>query len=230
MKVLIVSPHPDDEVLGVGGTAARLASEGNDVTVAIVTKGWEPLFAKSQVEQVRAEARVANEVLGVKSLRFMDLPVTKLNEIHNHELNKQFEQLINEEKPALVLLPFCGDRHEDHKQVFSACMVALRPVESRKYVKRILCYETVSETHWSTAYVESCFEPQLWVDISNQLSTKLEAMRSYKSQLRQEPDARSLEAISSLAKWRGNMVGMPAAECFVVVRECWGYRGQEKPV
>lgn len=221
MKVLVVSPHPDDEVLGVGGTIARLASEGNDVTVTIVTKGWEPLFADSQVEQVRAEAHEANEVLGVKSLRFMDLPVTKLNAIHKHELNKEFEQLINDERPELIFLPFCGDRHEDHRQVFDACTVALRPVVSRKYVKRILCYETVSETHWSTAYVESCFEPQLWIEMSNHLSTKLEAMRRYRSQLRQEPDARSLEAISSLAKWRGSMVGMLAAECFVVVRECW---------
>jgi len=221
MKVLVVSPHPDDEVLGVGGTIARLASEGNDVTVAIVTTGWEPLFADSQVEQVRAEARAAGEVLRVRSLRFMDMPVTKLNEIHKYQLNREFEQLINEEEPELVFSPFPGDRQEDHRQVFDACMVALRPVESRKFVKRILCYETVSETHWSSAYIECCFEPQLWVDISKHLSTKLEAMRRYKSQLQQEPHARSLEAISSLAKWRGSMVGMPAAECFVVVRESW---------
>lgn len=221
MKVLVVSPHPDDEVLGAGGTIARLASQGNDITVAIVTKGWEPLFSNSLVEQVRAEALAANKILEVKSLRFMDLPVTKLNEIPRHQLNKVFEQLIAEEEPELIFLPFGGDMQEDHRQVFYACMVALRSAISRKYIKRILCYETVSETHWSNANVEPCFEPQLWVDISNHLSTKLEAMRKYKSQLHQEPDARSLEAISSLAKWRGSIVGMPAAECFVVVRECW---------
>jgi LmbE family N-acetylglucosaminyl deacetylase len=221
MKVLVVSPHPDDEVLGTGGTIARLTNEGNDVTVAIVTKGWEPLFPNSQVEQIRAEARAAGQVLGVNSLRFMDLPVTKLNEIHKHQLNKEFDQLVSEEEPELVFIPFCGDRQEDHRQVFDACMIALRPLVSRKYVKRILCYETISETHWSAACIEPYFEPQLWVDISNYLSVKLEAMRRYISQLRQEPDARSLEAISSLAKWRGSMVGMPAAECFVVVRECW---------
>jgi len=222
MKILVVSPHPDDEVLGVGGTIARFASEGSDVTVTIVTKGWEPLFPDSQVEQVRGEARAAGNVLGVKSLRFMDLPVTKLNEISKHELNKEFEQLMSEEEPELVFLPFCGDLQEDHRQVFDACMVALRPAISREYLKQILCYETVSETHWSATCVESCFEPQLWVDISNHLSTKLEAMRRYGSQLQEEPDARSLEAISSLAKWRGSMVGMCAAECFVVVRELWG--------
>ena len=221
MKVLAIAPHPDDEVLGAGGTIARLASEGNEVTVVIVTKGWLPLFADAQVEKVRAEARAANETLGVKSLRFMDLPVTKLNEIPKHELNNEFERLVKEERPELVFLPFCSDLQEDHRQVFHACMVALRPLVSRKHVRQILCYETVSETHWSAAHIEPCFQPQLWVDISNHLPAKLEAMRRYESQLQPPPDARSLEAISSLAKWRGSMVGMSAAECFVVVRELW---------
>ncbi len=221
MKALVVSPHPDDEVLGVGGTIARLTAEGSEVTVVIVTRGWEPLFPDSQVEQVRTEASEANKLLGVKSLRFMDLPVTRLNAIPKHELNSGFERLMEEEKPELVFLPFCGDRHEDHRQVFDACMVALRPGQGRKYVRQILCYETVSETHWSGPYIEPCFQPQLWVDISSQLPVKLEAMRRYKSQLRQHPDARSIEAISSLAKWRGSIAGMSAAECFIVVREHW---------
>lgn len=221
MKVLVLSPHPDDEVLGAGGTIARLAREANDVTVTIVTKGWEPLFPNSQVEQVRSEARAASEVLGVKSLRFMDLPVTKLNELAKHKLNREFEELMSEEEPEIVFLPFGGDLQEDHRQVFEASMVALRPAVSKKHVKRILCYETVSETHWSAGNVESYFVPQLWVDISDHLAVKLEAMRCYNSQLQQEPDARSPEAISSLAKWRGSMVGMHAAECFITVRECW---------
>jgi len=220
MKILVVAPHPDDEVLGVGGTIARLASEGNDVTVAISTKGWEPLFPESQIEQVRDEANQANSFLGVKSLRFMDLPVTKLSQIPKNELNREFEQLMNEEKPEIVFLPFCGDLQDDHRQVFAACMVALRPMVSRTHVRKILSYETVSETHCSAAYVEPYFQPQLWVDISKHISAKLEAMCKYKSQLQPEPGARSLEAISSLAKWRGSMVGMFAAECFVVVREC----------
>ncbi len=221
MKVLVVAPHPDDEVLGAGGTIARLSAEGNDVTVAIVTRGWEPLFTDSQVEQVRDEARAAADVLGVKSLRFMDMPVTRLNSIDKHQLNGAFGQLMDDEAPELVFLPFGADRHEDHRQVFDACMVALRPIVGRKLVKQLLCYETVSETHWSAAYVESAFQPQLWVDISEHLSTKLEAMRKYSSQLQPEPDARSLEALSSLAKWRGSMAAMAAAECFVVVRQCW---------
>lgn len=220
MEVLVVSPHPDDEVLGVGGTIARLVAEGHNVTVSIVTRGWDPLFAKSQVDQVRAEAVKANEVLGTQSVHFMDLPVTKLSLMPKHELNQAFELLIDKVEPELVFLPFFGDRHEDHRQVFDACMVALRPVAKRQYVKRILCYETVSETHWSAPYVEPQFAPQVWFDISDHLSTKLDAMRAYDSQVRPQPDARSLEAVSSMAKWRGSVVGMSAAECFVLIRDC----------
>ena len=222
MNVLVVSPHPDDEVLGVGGTMHRLAGEGHDVTVAIVTKGWAPLFPQEQVAQVRDEARAANAALGVKTVRFMDLPVTKLHAMPRHELNAAFDRLVSAEQPEWVFLPFPGDRHEDHRRVFDAGLVALRPVTSRSFVKRIFCYETVSETHWSASRLEPAFEPQLWFDISNHLDAKLAAMRKYASQVRAAPDARSLEAVSALATWRGSIVGMRAAEVFVLVRECWG--------
>lgn len=221
MKVLVISPHPDDEVLGVGGTMHRLAGEGHEVVVAIVTKGWAPLYPDQQVRKVRAEAQAANAALGVRSVRFMDLPVTKLQAIPEHELNAAFDLLLAEEKPDWVFLPFPGDRHEDHRQVFDAGLVALRPVAGRPPVKRILCYETVSETHWSASHLEPAFEPQLWVDVSEDLDAKLDAMRKYASQLRPVPDARSLEAVTALATWRGSIVGMSAAEVFVLVRECW---------
>ncbi|MBW8000395.1 MAG: PIG-L family deacetylase [Planctomycetes bacterium] len=221
MKILVIAPHPDDEVLGVGGTISKLACQGHDVTAVIVTKGWEPLFPNSQVEQVRSESAKAAKILGIKNLRFMDLPVTKLNELPKYELNKKFDDLITQEQPNYVFLPFHGDLHEDHRQVFQASMVALRPVADRQYVKRILCYETVSETHWTAPYLEVGFEPDLWVDISEHLPAKLEAMGKYKSQLQPEPSARSLEAIKSLSNWRGSIVGMNNAECFVTVRQYW---------
>ena len=219
MKLLVISPHPDDEVLGVGGTMHRLAGEGHEVTVAIATKGWAPLYPETQVAQVRAEAQAANAALGVKTVRFMDLPVTRLHALPEHELNAAFDRLVTDEKPEWVFLPFPGDRHEDHRQVFDASLVALRPVADRAFVKRILCYETVSETHWSASRLEPAFEPQLWFDISEHLDAKLDAMRKYASQLRPAPDARSLEAVSALATWRGSVGGMPAAEAFVLVRE-----------
>lgn len=219
MKILVIAPHPDDEVLGAGGTMCRLASEGHEVTAAIMTRGWEPLFPESQVTQVRAEAREANALLGVDEVRFVDLPVTRLNLMPEHELNAALDQLVVETRPEWVFLPHPGDRHEDHRQLFDAALVALRPVRGRDHVRRIWCYETVSETHWATAQLEPNFEPHTWVDISAQLRTKLEAMGRYRSQVQPAPGPRSLEAVEALAVWRGSVVSMKAAETFVVVRE-----------
>jgi LmbE family N-acetylglucosaminyl deacetylase len=221
MNVLLIAPHPDDEVLGAGGTITRLGREGNHLTVVIVTKGWEPLFSESQVEQVRDETRRAAQILGVKVLEFMDLPVTKLNSIPKHEINGAFEKLIDKHKPELVFLPFYGDLQEDHRQTFESSMVALRPVKGRHQASQILCYETPSETHCSGRVLSCCFEPQLWIDISEHLDTKLEAMRQYQSQLRDAPDARSLQGVEALARFRGSVLALNAAECFMVVRQCW---------
>ena len=218
MKVLVVAPHPDDEVLGVGGTILRLSGEGHEVVVAIATKGWSPLYPEEQVTQVRSESRTAAGVLGVRDVVFLDLPVTRLHALPEAELNKVFVDLMAEIRPQWVFVPFGGDRHEDHRQVFDACMVALRPVVGGNSAKMVLAYETVSETHWAAPGVEGAFEPQYYVDISGHLPGKCEAMRHYASQMRPAPDARSIEAITALATWRGSIVGRAAAEAFMVVR------------
>lgn len=221
MNILVVAPHPDDEVLAMGATIARLIDEGNDVTVVIATKGWEPLFKEEQVQQTRTEAKSANQLLGVKSLKFLDLPVAKLNTLAKYEINAVFEKLMADITPAKVFLPFPGDLQDDHKQVFDACMVALRPVKSKDYLHEILCYETVSETHCTADICNDTFQPNLWVDIAKYLPQKLQAMAKYQSQLQNSPDARSLEAIEALAKWRGSVVGFQAAECFGAIRQCY---------
>ncbi|NOS99178.1 MAG: PIG-L family deacetylase [Phycisphaerales bacterium] len=220
-RILVIAPHPDDEVLGVGGTIRRLVDEGCRVTVAIATVGWAPLYPDDQVARVRAEAGEANRLLGVHELRFLDLPVTKLDRLPRHEINAVFDRLVTDVQPRWVFLPFAGDRHEDHRQVFEAAQVALRPVAARDPLTRIWCYETVSETHWAVPTVEPTFQPQAFMDVSAQLAVKLQAMRVYASQLRTPPDARAPEAVAALARWRGSVAGMNAAEAFVVVRERW---------
>jgi LmbE family N-acetylglucosaminyl deacetylase len=219
VKILVIAPHPDDEVLGMGGTMCRLAAEGHEITVAIITRGWAPLFPDAQVQQVRSEARAANELLGVRTVRFLDLPVTRLHELPEHELNGAMAKLVVDEEPEWVFMPHPGDRHEDHRQVFDAGLVALRPVRGREYVRRIWCYETVSETHWAAPNIEPNFEPHTWFDITDHLETKLAAMQRYGSQMQPFPAPRSLEAVRALAVWRGSVVSMGAAESFVVVRE-----------
>lgn len=216
-NMLIIAPHPDDEVLGCGGTIARLTAAGHDATVAVVTKGT-PLFPASQVRQVRAEASKAARLLGSRLL-FMDLPVTTLHLIPEHKLNAAFATLIAKVEPDTVFLPFPGDRHEDHRQVFDAAMVAMRPDGRRHRVARIACYETVSETHWSAPGIEPAFDPNWYVDIAAFLPTKLAAMREYKSQLAEAIPARSIDAIESVARFRGSVVGMEAAEAFMIVLE-----------
>ncbi len=217
-SILVIAPHPDDEVLGCGGTIARFAGGGHEVTVAIVTRGT-PLFPAAQVRQVRAEARRASRSLGVRSLRFLNLPVTTLHLIPEHKLNTAFCRLVNETRPDIAFLPFAGDRHEDHRQIFDAAMVAMRPDGRRPLVKRICCYETVSETHWTAPGIEPPFEPNWYVDVSATLAAKLAAMKLYKSQLAESIPARSLQAIESLARFRGSVVGLEAAEAFWLVRE-----------
>ena len=118
-------------------------------------------------------------------------------------------------------VPFPGDRHQDHREVFDAMMVAMRTDGRRHRVGRIACYETVSETHWSAPGVEPCFEPNWYVDVAASLADKLAAMRAYASQLAEGIPARSIEAIEALGRFRGSVVGVPAAEAFQIVRDLW---------
>ncbi len=222
MTVLVIAPHPDDEVLGCGGVIRRFANEGHAVHVAIVTRGWAPLFPDDQVAQVRAEAEAASKILGVTQLHFMDLPVTKLAQLPEHELNGAMGGLVDQTQPNWVFLPYRSDLHEDHKQIFDAAQVALRPLPNRLNVERILCYETLSETHWHAPQAEPAFTPQTYIDITSTLAAKIEAMRAYKSQLRDAPNARSIDSIEALAKFRGMTVHRMAAEAFVPIREVLG--------
>ncbi len=219
MNVLVIAPHPDDEVLGCGGTIRRLSSEGHAVHVAIVTRGWAPLFPDAQVSQVRAEAQAAAAQLGAVRVHFLDLPVTKLAHLPEHELNGALHALVGAVDPQWVFLPFRSDVHEDHRQVYDAALVALRPLPGRLNVQRVLCYETLSETHWYGPGVDPAFVPQVYIEISAQLTSKLDAMRTYASQLRPAPNARSLESLEALARFRGMTVHVHAAEAFVLIRD-----------
>lgn len=222
MKMLVVAPHPDDEVLGCGGTIRRYAAAGHEVHIAIVTRGWAPLYPDSQVEQVRSEARASAAILGAAELHFLDLPVTRLAELPEHELNGAISGLLDRVQPGWVFLPYRSDLHEDHKQIFDAAQVALRPLPNRLGVERVLCYETLSETHWHAPQAEPAFTPQVFIDISTTLDAKIEAMRAYKSQMRDAPNARSIESIEALARFRGMTVHRHAAEAFVLLREVIG--------
>ena len=210
MKVLVIAPHNDDEVLGVGGTIKRYINKGHDVYVCEVTSG--PMF-----KVLQAEAKAAHAMLGVKATRFLNLPVGELKLMEPYKVNAAIEKVIKDIKPEIVFIPFWGDMHLDHKEVCESSMVALRPVADYS-VREIYMYETLSETGWNIPLNDKSFVPDVWIDITDTLDDKLLAMSCYKSQLKAYPNPRSIDAIKALAMYRGSTVGVKYAESFQLVR------------
>ena len=218
MKVLVIAPHPDDEVLGAGGTIAKHAAQGDDVYVAIVTKGCQPIFSDESVQKVRAECIEADSLLGVKKTIFMDFPAAMIETVPRYELNDAFIKLIKNIAPQQVYIPHRGDMQLDHKMVVDAAMVALRP-KYKHVPQKILSYETLSETGWDIPNPTNEFIPNVYNDISEFLNKKIEAMKAFSSQLADFPNARSIESIKALANYRGATVSLNAAEAFELIRE-----------
>lgn len=227
MRVLVIAPHADDEALGMGGTIARYAKEGHDVTVAILTGHGEdqphPLWPREAWDMIRAEAREAAAILGVKDLLFEEVPAILVSAQPIWQLNQVTDSIVQKVQPDILFVPFPFDLHKDHREIFHSLSVAWRPSSAAgRAIREIYCYEVQSETHWNIPYVEPGFLPNCWIDISDHLETKLEALACYQSQMRPSPDARSIDAIRALAAWRGSQMGMAAAEAFVTVRTLKG--------
>ena len=216
-RVLAIAPHPDDEILGCGGTLARLVDEGCEVTIAVATTGEQPTFPREQVEQVQQEMRRAHAIIGITDTRLLELPAAELDTIPARECNAPFAELVDTLRPDTLLLPFVGDIHLDHQLTFLAAMVAARPRHAAA-PRQILCYETVSETNWYAAPTTPAFVPDVFVDISGTLERKLEAFGAFASQVRPFPDERSPETLRALAAVRGSTVYLTAAEAFMHVR------------
>jgi LmbE family N-acetylglucosaminyl deacetylase len=216
-NILVIAPHPDDEVLGCGGTMAKLAREGNNVFVLIASKGIAKLYNDARIQNVRAEALRAHEMLGVKQTFFLDYPAPELDTIPLADITRDFAKIIIENKINLLFLPHWGDIHNDHKVVFNAGLVAARPV-ANSTVKEIFTYETVSETEWAIPKGDQVFIPQMFVDIENTFDKKIEAFGCFKSQVREFPNPRSVKSLEALAMVRAVSVGLCKCEAFGVVR------------
>jgi N-acetylglucosamine malate deacetylase 1 len=220
MSVLVLAPHADDEVLGCGGVIRRHVSRGDRVTVVILTNaavGAPELFASDTIREVREEAREAHRLLGVAESVFLDLPAPRLDQYPMYQLANEVAKMIAHVGPHTVYVPFRGDLHCDHGAVFSAAMVATRPTPGQ-VVRRVLAYETPSETEWAAPAPDTQFSPNHFVNIEHELVAKLGALSRFRSQLREFPHPRSLQAVEALARWRGASVGVAAAEAFWLVR------------
>lgn len=218
MKILVVAPHFDDEVLGCGGLITRKVAEKNEVYVCVVTCGKAPLFDEKDNERDYKECKKAHKILGVKETYFLDLPAAMLDAIPMYELNGKIAQIVNKVKPDEMYIPHHGDMHNDHKLVADACMVAVRP-RSLKPVKKVFAYETLSETDWDRTTLDNAFVPNVFVDITKYLDKKIKAMMAYEGQIQEYPSPRSSEGIKALAMHRGSTVNRKYAESFMLLRE-----------
>jgi N-acetylglucosamine malate deacetylase 1 len=217
-RILVIAPHPDDEVLGCGGAIARHAAQGEDIQVLIMTRGAPDLYPLDDEATVRQEAQNAHTILGVSKTHFLDFPAPKLDTIPGYQLADAIATVVRHYQPHTIYLPHRGDIHLDHQKVYQATLVAARPIHQCP-VRQLLCYETLSETEWAPPWSDTAFVPTVFVDITDYLDLKLKAMHCYQSELQQAPHPRSLSALEALAKYRGSTVSLPAAEAFMLVRQ-----------
>ncbi len=224
MKVLVVAAHPDDEVLGCGGTIAKHSRAGDSVHVVILGEGVtsrDPGRDRgrraSELEDLRKRLLRANRVLGTKSTTLLDLPDNRLDTLPRLEVIKKVEALIGKIGPELVYTHHSSDVNVDHRRIHEAVVTACRPQPGVR-VKRLLFFEVASSTEWQPPGSGAPFTPNWFVDVSSTLSLKLKALAAYKPEMRAWPHARSIRAVQALAHWRGATVGCSAAEAFMLGR------------
>ena len=215
MNVLVIAAHPDDEILGCGGTIARHAAEGDNVYILIVAEGATSRAGEDEndVAQLRDCARGAAEALKARQLILAGFPDNRLDSMDRLDVTKEIESHVAKIRPETVYTHHGGDLNLDHRIVHEAVITACRPLPGSS-VRRIFNFETVSSSEWATQAIGPSFAPVHFVDISAHLPTKLTALKCYNNELRPFPHARSSEAVEALARLRGSQVGMMAAEAF----------------
>lgn len=216
-NVLVLAPHPDDEVLGCGGVIRKYTTLGNSVYVIVVTKGSPKYYGEEKILNVRKEALESHLILGVKETVFLDFHAPELDITNKAEISRILASYIKKWRITDLYLPHRGDIHHDHRAVFEAALVSARPVGNYT-VKNIYAYETLSETEWAPPFGDDAFIPNHFEDISSFISSKFEAISCFKSQIRDFPSTRSIETIEALAKFRGATVGFHRAEAFMTIR------------
>lgn len=216
-----MAPHADDEVLGVGGTIARHVADGENVILAVLTGSGDldhPIWPKSLWVKIRDECMKASRILGIKEVIFENLPAACLDFTPCWKINTTVENILARVQPSVVYLPFFFDLHKDHSAIAYAAHVATRSyLKSASSIRKILAYETLSETHIVPPYPANAFVPNVFVNIESTFDMKIEAMKAYRSQLQPDGYPRSLATIRALATLRGSNIASSAAEAFMLI-------------
>ncbi len=224
MSVLVLAAHPDDEVLGCGGTIARLAAQGERVDVAILGEGITSRYANrsqaepGELELLRECSRNAAGILGAHELHLFDLPDNRFDTVPLLDIVKLIEGLVDQLKPSVVYTQHGGDLNVDHRVLYEATLAATRPLPGA-CVRTVLSYEVASSTEWAFGQFAPAFRPSVFVDIADALPAKIAAMQAYESEARVFPHPRSPESLEAIARRWGSTVGVPAAEAFALVRD-----------
>lgn len=223
MNVLVVAAHPDDELLGCGGTAARLAREGHSIYLAILGEGLTSRHQEragvdpAALQSLKAASQRVANLLGAKELSQHGLPDNRFDSIPLLDVIKMVEQLVERWRPAAVYTHHGGDLNVDHQVVSRAVLTATRPVEGIP-VRDLYMFEIPSSTEWAFQQLSPVFKPSVFVDISETLDLKVQGMQQYESEARSFPHPRSAEALRAIAQRWGSVAGCKAAEAFELVR------------
>lgn len=221
-SILVVAAHPDDEVLGCGGTIAKHARSGDDVHILVLAEGATSragsrarglAASAGALRRLRDAARRAGKLLGAASVELEDLPDNRLDGVELLDVVKRIETAVRAVRPGVVYTHHSGDVNVDHRIVHDAVIAAVRP-QPGTGVAGLYFFETPSSTEWRPPNSLPAFQPTHFVDVSQTLERKMAALRVYASEMRPWPHPRSLRAVEHLARWRGATVGREAAEAF----------------
>lgn len=213
--ILVIGAHPDDELLGTAGTLKKFVNEGYKVISVITALG-----RKEEAHHIQKFGRLANQEIGIEEVIFLEHVNLELEMIPLHELTKEIEQLIKRYKPVKIFTHHYGDLNKDHQITFQAVLTAARPIPYMPPIE-LITFETVSSSEWGAFGCEKTFKPNYFVDVTETMENKLNALKHYDLEMRAFPHPRSYEGIEYLGRVRGMSVGVPYAEAFEIIRRVW---------
>lgn len=215
MKAIVISPHPDDETLGAGGTILKLISQGASVAWLNVTNMKVEYGYPEQTVQRRAdEMERVRKATGYSAFYDLGLQPAALERYAKTDIIAKIREAFESEKPEVIFLPFPHDAHSDHKIVYE-CAISCAKAFRAPYVRKILCMDIISETNYAMAPLDA----NCYVDISPFIEKKLEVMKFYQSELLEPPFPRSKEALLAQARYRGSACYCAYAEAFQIIKE-----------
>jgi len=218
-NILVIAPHPDDETLGCGGTIIKHQKNKDRINWLIMTnielaKNYKKTIVKKKITEVKR----VNQSYKFKSMFRLNFEPATLDMIPKKDVISEIQKVVTKIKPNIIYIPYGGDAHSDHKITFEACCSISKSFRNM-FIKKVIVYETPSETDFNINPRIKNFKPNLWVDISKEIKQKIKVLKIYKTEIGRHPFPRSIENIISYAKIRGSVSGHSYAEAFQIIKE-----------